>query len=119
MRNSRIVKKIISLLPIASVVLILSLIGIKSSFNSPVYGHDFIPNESAFFLSFAKQLQTESELVQTNLASSKVALAREHGSTCYRTFKFKRILLTTSLGKRKLLKKINWWLTSLLQQYLV
>lgn len=78
MRNSRIVKKILSLLPIASVVLILSLIGIKSVFNSPVYGHDFIPNESAFFLSFANQLKTESELVQTSLASSNVALAKEH-----------------------------------------
>jgi hypothetical protein len=78
MRNSRIVKNILSLLPIASVVLILSLIGIRSSFNSLVYGHDFIPNESAFFLSFANQLKTESELVQTSLASNNVALAKEH-----------------------------------------
>jgi hypothetical protein len=80
MRNSRIVKNLQSLLPIGLVVLIVSLMGISSSFYSLVYGHNFIPNESASFMSFANQLQTESVLVQTNLANSSVALAREHAA---------------------------------------
>ena len=80
MRKNRIVKNLQSLLPIAPVVLIVSLIGISSSFDSLVYGHDFIPNKSASFMSFANQLQTESELVQTNLANSSVALAKEHAA---------------------------------------
>ena len=42
------------------------------------YGHDFAPNESASFLSFANQLQTESELVQSNLDNGNLTLAKEH-----------------------------------------
>jgi hypothetical protein len=80
MRKSRIVKNPQSLLPIGPVVLIVSLMGISSSFYSLVYGHDFIPNESASFMSFANQLQIESLLVQTNLANSSLALAREHAA---------------------------------------
>jgi hypothetical protein len=80
MRKSRIVKNLQSLLPIGPVVLIISLMGISSSFYSLVYGHDFIPNESASFISFANQLQIESLLVQTNLANSSLALAKEHAA---------------------------------------
>ena len=35
--------------------------------------HNFTPNESASFLAFVEQLQTESELVQSNLANNNVA----------------------------------------------
>jgi hypothetical protein len=80
MKKSRIVKNLQSLLSIGPVVLIVSLMGISSSFYSLVYGHDFIPNESASFISFVNQLQTESVLVQTNLANSGVALAKEHAA---------------------------------------
>ena len=45
-----------------------------------MYGHDFVPNESASFLSFANQLQTESELVQSNLANGNLTLAKEHAT---------------------------------------
>ena len=45
---------------------------------SRVYGHDFVPNESASFLSFANQLKTESELVQSNLANGNADLAKKH-----------------------------------------
>jgi hypothetical protein len=44
------------------------------------YGHDFAPNESASFLSFANQLQTESELVQSNLDNGNLTLAKEHAT---------------------------------------
>jgi hypothetical protein len=43
-----------------------------------VYGHDFVPNETASFLSFANQLQAESVLVQNNLANGNLTLAEEH-----------------------------------------
>jgi hypothetical protein len=59
-------------------VLIISLFNTNNFFKSGAYGHDFIPDESASFLSFANQLKTESELVQSNLANSNVDLAKEH-----------------------------------------
>ena len=43
-------------------------------------GHTFSPNESASFLSFADQLQAESELVQTNLANDSISLTQEHAN---------------------------------------
>ena len=66
------------LLLIACTALIASLFNIGNFSESRVYGHDFIPNESASFLSFANQLKTESELVQSNLANGNLDLAKEH-----------------------------------------
>jgi hypothetical protein len=54
------------------------LFNIGNFSESRVYGHDFVPNESASFLSFTNQLKTESELVQSNLADGNLDLAREH-----------------------------------------
>ena len=58
--------------------MIISLFNTDNFFKSRVYGHDFIPDESASFLAFANQLKTESELVQSNLANGNVDLAKEH-----------------------------------------
>lgn len=44
------------------------------------YAHNFTPNESASFLAFVEQLQTESELVQSNLANNNVSLAQVHAN---------------------------------------
>jgi hypothetical protein len=44
------------------------------------YGHNFTPNESASFLAFVEQLQTESELVQANLANNNISLAQQHAN---------------------------------------
>jgi hypothetical protein len=66
------------LLLVVYAVLIISLSNIYNLFESRAYGHDFIPDESASFLSFADQLKTESELVQSNLANGTVDLAKEH-----------------------------------------
>jgi hypothetical protein len=44
------------------------------------YGHNFTPNESASFLAFVEQLQTESELVQMNLVNNNISLARQHAN---------------------------------------
>jgi hypothetical protein len=61
-------------------VLIIYLIGICNSFESVVYGHDFVPNESASFLSLMDQLKTELGLIQTNSVNGNATLAEEHAS---------------------------------------
>jgi hypothetical protein len=58
----------------------LSLFNIDTFLKSQVYGHDFVPNESASFLSFTNQLQAESELVRNNLANGNSTLAKEHAT---------------------------------------
>jgi hypothetical protein len=80
MRKSRIVKNLQSLLPIGPVILIVSLIGISSSFYSLLYGHIFSTDETASFVAFTNQLQIESELVQTNLANNNASLAQKHAN---------------------------------------
>ena len=63
--------------------LILSLSVFSSSdnfHNEKVYAHLFSPNETATFVSTIYQLQTELELVPTNLASNNVSLAQNHAN---------------------------------------
>lgn len=67
-------------LSVTFIVLIIYLIGIGNSFESMVYGHDFVPNESASFLSLMNQLEVESGLVQTNLVNGNVSLAEGHAA---------------------------------------
>lgn len=67
-------------LSVAFIVLIIYLIGIGNSFESMVDGHDFVPNESASFLSLMNQLEAESGLVQTNLVNGSVSMAEEHAA---------------------------------------
>jgi hypothetical protein len=45
-----------------------------------VYAHIFTTDETASFLSFADQLQVESESVQTNLVNNNLSLAQKHGN---------------------------------------
>ena len=45
-----------------------------------VYAHIFTTDETASFLSFADQLQVESELVQTNLINNNLSLAQKHAN---------------------------------------
>ena len=45
-----------------------------------VYGHDFVPDESALFLSLMDKLKAELGLIQTNLANGNVSLAEEHAT---------------------------------------
>jgi hypothetical protein len=60
--------------------LIIYLIGIASSIESIVYGHNFVPDESASFLALMDKLKAELGLVQTNIASGNVSLAEEHAT---------------------------------------
>jgi hypothetical protein len=63
---------------IAYLTFTIYLFNIDTFSKSQVYGHDFVPNESASFLSFTNQLQIESKLVQNNLANGNFTLAQEH-----------------------------------------
>jgi hypothetical protein len=65
---------------IAYLTVTLFLFNIDAFSKSQVYGHDFVPNESASFLSFTNQLKAESELVQNNLANDNFTLAKEHAT---------------------------------------
>jgi hypothetical protein len=62
------------------VVLAIYLIGMSNSFELKVYGHDFVPNESASFLSLMDQLKAELGLVETNIANGNVSLAEAHAT---------------------------------------
>ena len=53
---------------------------ISNILNQKVYAHMFTTDETASFLAFADQLQVESELVQTNLASNNLSLAQKHAN---------------------------------------
>ena len=63
--------------------LILSVSVFSNNNNFPVekiYAHLFTPNETATFVSIVYQLQTELELVSTNLANNDLSLAQNHAS---------------------------------------
>jgi hypothetical protein len=79
-RRSRTISNPQTWLLIAYLAFILSLLNISNLSESRVYGHDFVPNESASFLSFVNQLQTESDLVQSNLDNSNLTLAKQHAN---------------------------------------
>lgn len=53
---------------------------INNILNQKVYAHMFSTDETASFLAFADQLQVESGLVQTNLASNNLSLAQKHAN---------------------------------------
>ncbi|MFZ0344713.1 MAG: hypothetical protein WAM27_06510 [Nitrososphaeraceae archaeon] len=53
---------------------------ISNILNQKVYAHMFSTDETASFLAFADQLQVESGLVQTNLASNNLSLAEKHAN---------------------------------------
>jgi len=53
---------------------------ISNILNQMVYAHMFSIDETASFLAFADQLQVESGLVQTNLASNNLSLAQNHAN---------------------------------------
>ena len=80
MRKSHTFSNIRTRLLIVYLALTFSLFNIDNFLKSQVYGHDFVPNESASFLSFANQLQAESELVQSNLDNDNLTLAKEHAT---------------------------------------
>ena len=62
---------------------ILSIFVISNNDNfyiEKIFAHQFTPNETATFVSTVYQLQTELELVSTNLANNNLSLAQNHAS---------------------------------------
>ena len=47
-------------------------------YNHQIYGHNFAGDESATFLALMDQIQTEMDLINTNLAANNQSLAKEH-----------------------------------------
>ena len=74
--------------------------------NEKVYAHLFSPNETATFVSIVYQLQTELELVPTNLASSNVSLAQNHASKAA-SLLTQRILVEIAEDNPKLAGDLN------------
>ena len=63
------------LLTIAIVALL--LFG-SSIYTNQIYGHNFAGDESATFLALMDQIQTEMDLINTNLVANNQSLAKEH-----------------------------------------
>jgi hypothetical protein len=106
-----------SLLAIAFTLIIFP-IGVGNSFIFPAYGHDFVPNESASFLSFVNQLQTESNLVQSNLANGNLTLAREHATRAVELLDSKDPINNVT-WKDEIAEETEESQMSLLQRYLI
>ena len=47
-------------------------------YNHQIYGHNFAGDESATFLALMDQIQTEMDLINTNLVANNQPLAKEH-----------------------------------------
>ena len=62
---------------IALGVVALLLFG-SNIYNNQIYGHNFAGDESATFLALMDQIQTEMDLINTNLAANNQSLAKEH-----------------------------------------
>jgi hypothetical protein len=56
----------------------MSMLSLLLSYYTPIYAHDFTPNESAAFLSLVDIMQSEIHLVQTNIGNNNISLAQEH-----------------------------------------
>lgn len=59
---------------------ILLLVNMYDIYNINVYGHLFTRDQTGTFVSIVDQLQTELELIVTNLANNNVSLAENHAS---------------------------------------
>ena len=60
--------------------LIISFSNTGNLSESRAYAHIFTTDDTASFLSFADQLQAESELVQTNLVNNNLSLTQKHAN---------------------------------------
>jgi hypothetical protein len=71
---------LVLLVLVMGIILSTILSNISNILNQEVHAHMFSTDETASFLAFADQLQVESELVQTNLASNNLSLAQKHAN---------------------------------------
>jgi hypothetical protein len=68
----------VQLLTITIVVIVLLFGGSSVYKNNNVYGHNFAGDESASFLALMDQMQTEMNLLNTNLIADNQSLAKDH-----------------------------------------
>ena len=66
------------LVPLLSICVSMMLFNTDDFNNLPVYGHLFTSNETATFVGIVDQVQSELELVVTNLENNNVPLAQSH-----------------------------------------
>jgi hypothetical protein len=66
------------LLTTAIIALVALLLFDSNISNHQIYGHNFAGDESATFLALMDQIQTEMDLINTNLAANNQSLAKEH-----------------------------------------
>jgi hypothetical protein len=59
-------------------VLVALLLFGSNIYNHQIYGHNFAGDESATFLALMDQIQTEMDLINTNLVANNQPLAKEH-----------------------------------------
>ena len=66
------------LLTTAIIALVALLLFGSNIYNHQIYGHNFAGDESATFLALMDQIQTEMDLINTNLIANNQSLAKEH-----------------------------------------
>ena len=66
------------LLTTTMLVLVALLLFGSNIYNHQIYGHNFAGDESATFLALMDQIQTEMDLINTNLVANNQPLAKEH-----------------------------------------
>ena len=66
------------LLTTAIIALVALLLFGSNIYNHQIYGHNFAGDESATFLALMDQIQTEMDLINTNLVANNQSLAKEH-----------------------------------------
>ena len=78
MKYIRININLVQLLTITIVVIVLLFCGSSVYKNNNIYGHNFAGDESASFLALMDQIQTEMNLINTNLIANNQSLAKDH-----------------------------------------
>jgi len=72
------IKKFKSIKQYLGVIAVFAILLFSNYNNQQIYGHNFAGDESASFLALMDQMQTEMNLINTNLADNNQPLAKEH-----------------------------------------
>jgi hypothetical protein len=66
------IKKVLSVIAAITVLLFITY------HSQQIFGHDFAGDESASFLALIDQIQTEMNLINTNIVANEKSLAQDH-----------------------------------------
>ncbi len=78
------------------------------------YGHSFTPNDYASFIASIDQFQTESKLVQTNLANNNLTLAQGHAGKAANLY-FQNLMFEIAEKDQKVAEDLSKSVKSVLQ----